>query len=428
MVNKELDIFLLTFNCGKKGVDEEAFASKLTKALPKKLANFYAFGFEEFCSIMEGSFKDVSNNMFIKANQLLLRILSKWYNQGFQTVSLNHKGAIGLIILTPYPLQVLKVRNASSSCGYFYSSMKGAVATRITFKTLVGSSESRDITFATAHLSAYEGQYYCTKRNAQVLKLMRALDFEDGYSFLKPGSHTFFMGDLNYRTVHDVKKQGDIVEELASLQDQTITKTDSIEDLVQKYDELSKCISNDEVFMGFTEACIDFQPTYKYHVGCAIYKTTRAPSWCDRILYQSTYNSTFIKKKTDKVLPQIGAYNSIKNVFSSDHQPVYLSITIPFDPPQSIISDTGYLKILPNDQFKDHFHRKKLTVGSVDTSSGPTQIYMKATVTDKIINFLITPVSDTLVGNSLWFTTTPNGRITLLVSFLILVSAIWFLK
>ncbi|EGV63625.1 hypothetical protein PSN45_004421 [Yamadazyma tenuis] len=430
----ELDLFLFTHNCGKRGIDSDVFIPKVAKILPKEVAGLYVFGIEEACSIMDASSYTTSNPHFIAVNQVLLDTLHKAYGMSdtkFHTVGICHIGAIGIFVITPFPSKITKVRSASMGCGYFYSSMKGAAGLRVTWKPSETSGEMVDLTFADAHLSAYEGEYYCAKRNYEVIRLMRALDFGDGYSFLKPNSHSFFMGDLNYRTTKDIRADTSAIEELTSLQDQTMTTNSSTEELVQKYDELSESIRNDQVFMGFTEACIDFPPTYKFNLGTAIYNTKRSPSWCDRILYQSTYRNrhgAFKSGLSSSAVPRVKEYNSVKALFTSDHQPVYLSISIPFEPPESIISSSGYLKILPNDQGIDHFHRKNSNEVIADSASGPTQIYGKSTKLDRIIRFYLTPLSDSVIGNGLWVSTTPSGRIAILVGLLLLVAVYQIFK
>lgn len=429
-IANEIDLFLFTYNCGKAGIDPDVFVPRLVKSLPSKLASLYCFGVEEYCSLLDGTSHLNSNKHFIGLNKGLLRALNEKYGNKdtkFHTLAMVHLGAIGLVIITPYSLQFHNIKTASCGCGYLYSSLKGAVGVRLSYTPLGSFDKSVDLTFANAHLSAYEGEYYYNRRNSEVISMMRSLDFGDGFSFLKPGSHSFFMGDLNYRTVRDFKGSTKEVEALRLLQDQSLNISLPVEEMVQKYDELSIGIRNDEVFMGFTEGCIDFQPTYKFMVGTAIYSSKRAPSWCDRILFQSTYrNNSVTKNDSSKTLPRINEYNSIKTILTSDHHPVFLSITIPFEPPEPIISSGGYLKILPNDQVIDHFHRKNSKSVFADTVSGPTQIYVKSTRLDRIVQGYLNPLVDLVFGNSIWLTATPAGRITVFVSALILGSVYIF--
>lgn len=430
-----LDVFLLTYNCARRGIDPEPFIEKLVEVLPKEVPELFVFGVEEFCSIIDSLSRDYANRHFLALNRTILEAVSKKYGRlglKFHTLALSHIGSIGTICITPYLLKFSNVRTASSGCGYLYSSLKGASGIRIKYcpsgrDNYFGKDDSIktvDLTFANAHLSAYEGEYYYNKRNQQVIQLMRSLDFKDGYGFLKPGAHAFFMGDLNYRTTKDINLDKPTIKKLTNLQDQSLTNSNSIEDLVYQYDELSYGIRNDEVFTGFTEGCINFQPTYKYHVGTAIYTDKRAPSWCDRILYQSTYRTkidSITKLNNDTNLPKINVYDTIKSLLLSDHRPVYMNIKIPFDPPESIVSSTGYLKILPRDQIVDHFHRPKDYSSNVfgDTVSGPTQIYIKPTRMDRFIQSYINYFVDKSFYKFLWYTTTLGGRLSLLVCALV---------
>lgn len=63
----------------------------------------------------------------------------------------------------------------------------------------------------------------------------------------------------------------------------------------------------------FQEACINFQPTYKYDKRSHLFDTSkkkRVPSWCDRILWRKSH---FVQSLHYNALPQINF---------SDHRPV----------------------------------------------------------------------------------------------------------
>ena len=47
--------------------------------------------------------------------------------------------------------------------------------------------------------------------------------------------------------------------------------------------------------------------------------------------------------------------------------------------------------------------------------SGPTSIYLKPTKLDLLIHTLVTPFMDTTIGYGLWFGTTSEGRLVLLI-------------
>lgn len=58
-----------------------------------------------------------------------------------------------------------------------------------------------------------------------------------------------------------------------------------------------------------------------------------------------------------------------------------------------------------------------------DLVSGPTLMYMKCTAIDKLKQLLVRRVADTSLGYGVWLGSTPKGRLTLLVAFLL----IWIL-
>lgn len=453
-------LYLFTYNCNKRPLSMERFVPKLIQSFPEELALLYVFGVEEMCSIIEGSFENSSSRSLISLGDVFLEALSEKYGHqdaAFHIVGMEHIGAIGIILISPYALQFFKVRLARAGTGYMYSSMKGAVGLRVTYapkgeqyqQVLVGLLQQTEFTFVNAHLAAFEGDHYYEKRNAEVVELMRSLNFNDGYGFLKPNTHSFFMGDLNYRTTKKLVANSDLLSELVSLQDQTEgdfsrRSEEVMERLVLKYDELTQARAEGLVFTGFSEHCIGFAPTYKYLLNTAIYNTKRSPSWCDRILYQSTYSIDTgsapllrgpknvledddheLAGEHSKMLPVVHSYNSIQTVLS-DHQPVYLNITVPLKAPESILSSTGYLQILPSSKPNAHLHHSRedepteeLLAATAEVVSGPTQIYMCPTKLDDFTQQYVRVASDFTIGNGLWLTTTPSGRLSLLALILI---------
>lgn len=406
-----IPLYLFTYNCGKCLIRADQFVTNFVRSLPDKLSELYVFGLQELCSIMDGSFYELANKILIQYNELFLAALKEKYGlEGtiFQTLGFHHIGAIGIIAITPYPLKFTKVRVAGSGCGYGFSSMKGGVGLRVTYKN---QSQSIELTFANAHLSAYEGEYYYAKRNDNMLTLMRSLDFGDGYGLLKTSNHTFFMGDLNYRTSKKYEKTSASTMELLQLQDQSQVSSIEIENLVKKYDELYQGREQGDIFTGFTEGCVNFSPTYKFQVNTAIYNMKRSPSWCDRILFQSTYDEL-------KNVPTIHKYNSIKSILQSDHQPVFLSITIPFRPPNPIVSSSGFLQVLQSEQPNRHSHSSDQVANFDETISGPTEIFMKPTRWDYYIQTYIRDLSDKCIGYGLFFGTTSKGRLYVLCAIL----------
>ncbi|ODV70404.1 DNase I-like protein [Hyphopichia burtonii NRRL Y-1933] len=426
----QLPLFLFTYNCNRLKLNSEEFISKIVDVLPDTLSSIYVFGFQELCSILDGSFPDIANKHMIDLNKLLLDAFkTKYANEAvrFHTISIEHVGSIGLIAITPFILRINKVKSAQCGCGYFGSSMKGGVGLRLSYKN---GDEDIEITFASVHLSAGEGEHYYIKRNKNMNDIMRSLQFDDGWSLLKPNTHCFILGDLNYRTTKNYDPNSDTSKRLFELHDQTkkTSHPKSIEGLVDNHDELTSGIEKGDVLTGFNEGCIEFCPTYKYVQGTAIYNTKRSPAWCDRILFQSTYS---IKQKEQ---PKVVRYDSIPNLLISDHQPVFLEIQIPFQAPESIITnDSGYLKILPNERSDIHklhpSHNADLNANQLsEMISGPTQIYMKATKIDYIAQLILRPLIDWIVGYLMWFGVSQRGRLHLLVISLIFGGWYWYMR
>lgn len=418
LLNPEISLFLTTFNVAKQPLNAADYISTLALALPDERCHLYVFGFQEFCSIMDGCFEEVATFHLIEANRIAIDALKSKYGSGrgaleFTTIGFCHVGATGIFAITCFPLRFRDCKTATASCGNYGSSLKGGVGIRV--KYVDGDSEPTELTFASAHLGAYEGASYYQRRVRNIWAIKRSLDFGDGFSFVKPGSHAFFMGDLNFRTR---KKVGDELPtaELSRLHDQsqeTFLPTE-IEDLVVKYDELTRGKANGDIFTGFTEGCISFPPTYKFHQGTAIYNTRRCPLWCDRIFFQSTYSNG---------LPKLLKYDSIETYLRSDHRPVYLHISVPLKAPESIIGHNGNLVILPSAVPNRHIaHTIRSEVALTDDDdvvSGPTLVYMKCTAIDKFRQLILRRVADLILGYGIWLGTTPKGRLTLLAFLLI---------
>lgn len=110
----------------------------------------------------------------------------------------------------------------------------------------------------------------------------------------------FILGDLNFRI------------DMQNEQVRSHIKKNELERLAT-YDQLNKLKLEDKSFYCLDEGPLIFPPTYKYNIGTSEYETkkNRIPSWCDRILFKRSEYITLI------------AYDSIQDVFLSDHKPVY---------------------------------------------------------------------------------------------------------
>lgn len=414
-----IPLFLLSFNLAKLGLHDHDFAQALIEYLPDDPCDLYVFGFQELCSTLDGCSRLTVKRHLIKINLVLVHALKDKYetreNQFlFTTVGIHGEGTVGIIAITPFVLKFAMARFADASCGYAYNLTKGLVGLRI--KYMCEDMSVIELTFGNAHLCANEGKGYYQRRLQDLQLVMRAMDFGDNFSFLKPNCHTFFMGDLNFRTSRAGKGAASAPELLLLSQDPQFDPSDpfieqaSTVSLAKKYDELIAGRENGEVFSGFEEPCISFVPTYKYKLGSADLDPERSPLWCDRILYQSTYRRG--------IAPEVHKYLSISSYQRSDHRPVYLHVSIPTEAPESIIDANGHLVFLPPAHLLTN-PKKCQPIDSKIEVSGPTDTYMKCTPVDKIKQLLVRPTSNRILGTVLWLGSTSAGRLTSLLLLLL---------
>ena len=127
----------------------------------------------------------------------------------------------------------------------------------------------------------------------------------------------------------------------------------------------------------------------------------------------------------------VGKYDCIDELLLSDHRPVFAHIDIPFAPPKLIISPmSGCLEIVSTgltlDESFSGFEQLQGIDNNTHIESGPTAIYLKPTKLDLLIHTLVTPFMDTTIGYGLWFGTTSEGRLVLLI-FALLCFSLWYL-
>ena len=184
------------------------------------------------------------------------------------------------------------------------------------FKNLIGNKGGVGVWFninnvsfliVNCHLAA--GSKGLSQRNIDFMHIMN--------NMLPTGKEVnffVFMGDLNYRVSCG---NPTVVKKLLS-------EKNFIE--LFNYDELVKEKGNGVIRrFEFTEAGINFQPTFKFKDNTDEYKydnDNHIPSWTDRILYRI--------KEPRNIRFDVGIkeYNSMMNVKSSDHKPVYTVFNI----------------------------------------------------------------------------------------------------
>nr|XP_042912265.1 uncharacterized protein LOC107443026 isoform X2 [Parasteatoda tepidariorum] len=118
----------------------------------------------------------------------------------------------------------------------------------------------------------------------------------------------FWCGDLNFRIMWNR------LAVLRFMKERDHSNNESCSTLL-KHDQLQKAIKEGAAFHGFQEGFINFDPSFKFDVGTNAFDSTkqRVPSYTDRVLYRFKESSCI----------SCLHYNSVPELVSSDHKPVY---------------------------------------------------------------------------------------------------------
>lgn len=169
---------------------------------------------------------------------------------------------------------------------------KASIAPRFSARR---DGKERIITVIGNHLECYDEEYHT--RNIEWQRVMEQTQPQ----------FAIMMGDLNYRIELDRAKVLELIEkkEYSTL---------------LKYDQLRRAKREIPEIGGFSEAEINFAPTYKFDENSDVYDTSskqRIPSYTDRILVSDVAKYGF----------EITKYETIHS-FLSDHRPVTAEITV----------------------------------------------------------------------------------------------------
>lgn len=135
----------------------------------------------------------------------------------------------------------------------------------------------------------------------------------------------FWMGDLNFRI--EVYKGKQAVEDIVKYIEEQEHK--NFEDLLSG-DQLTKLITEGNIFQGFQEGRINFRPTYKYDIGESSFDTSsknRIPSYTDRVLFRA--------RKKNSITCTF--YDSPASVKISDHRPVFAIFDVALQPSRDCV-------------------------------------------------------------------------------------------
>jgi hypothetical protein len=239
-----------------------------------------------------------------------------------------------LIVLahTKHDGNVTGVEVAHSACGLggVYGNKGGLVCKFSVYNT--------SLCFTSCHLAAHEKEKFMLRRNSDVAEVMEeALVGNKKLDIASQFDHSFFMGDLNYRTdlaIGDAEEgaakkkaaDGGKKDEKAHFQKSRERVLKLVEEKnyakLLQHDQLLQQQRLGKVFAGWTDLVPDFRPSFKVKRASVKeqYNEKRTPSYCDRILHRS--------------LPSAAAdltnsfFTSVPDLTTSDHKPVHAAFEV----------------------------------------------------------------------------------------------------
>eukprot|EP01065_Artemidia_motanka_P021376 TRINITY_DN2554_c0_g1_i1.p1 TRINITY_DN2554_c0_g1~~TRINITY_DN2554_c0_g1_i1.p1 ORF type:complete len:451 (+),score=85.23 TRINITY_DN2554_c0_g1_i1:111-1355(+) len=202
---------------------------------------------------------------------------AKWTNlletvlprNGFRPVGDKQLAGIGLWVYAHASIEpsVYAVEQICTPTGFFNRvGNKGAVCSRLK----IGG---KSICFVNSHLAAHQSKV--ERRNRDHDRIQSKGRFVHSPQALLAHDYVFWFGDLNYRL--DVQSRGAVVDMLAE---------DDSTGLL-RHDQLHRQMRDGKAFGGFSEAGIDWRPTYKLQRGTSVYNAKRTPAYCDRVLFRA---------------------------------------------------------------------------------------------------------------------------------------------
>lgn len=296
ILSKTISIVCLTWNVA--GSLPKNCLKNLIHINKKNPPTFFVFSLQEIMTLNAQSFFLRDKKILKKWKKLLKNEIENIYGKNFVLLIGKNLFGIALIIFvrkTHLPL-VKEVGIGTKKTGMNgMTGNKGGIAIRI----VCGNTS---FCFVSSHLTA--GALNVLERNNDFTRIEESILFENSIS-IKNNDVIIWMGDLNYR-----------VDACWNDVETAIIQKDYEKMLL--LDQLQKERSLKNVFNGYCEKKILFEPTYKIVPGEGTYNLkdkSRIPSWTDRILYFS--NKKIIVKD----------YKSLE-LISSDHKPVTISFFI----------------------------------------------------------------------------------------------------
>lgn len=187
----------------------------------------------------------------------------------------------------------------------------------------------------------------------------------------------------NKKETEDVKDREIVESPMESIKNSIMSITDQLfneqlfnDELKNIWELLNKCIENNPVklynpFLGFSEACINFPPSYKYKTatkepfidydfktyGPPVYSKKRIPAYTDRILFRAQspmlnqYNLVYWQNY-NKMVVNVMRYDCDRRLMASDHKPVSASLLIHWKLLNKYQGDFPKIKISPEKELE----------------------------------------------------------------------------
>jgi hypothetical protein len=378
-----LDLYIVTFNCARTLIDPTTLSQSLLAAYPSKdgFPDVVFFSLQEFTpiaySFLGGSFLNQYYDRVIHTLQLAASARGG-DNDTYNLVATHNLGmtAGALFIRQNKMKRISHINVAGTGVGLWDMGNKGAVGMNVKIHDDHSDTTPLGITFVAAHLAPMEDAWQ--RRNQDWQNIVRNLVFVNSgreryrtnegtkpnnseeeaeplltsnlnddedvsrkeISLYEPKMLVFCAGDFNYRT-KDNAPSPDAYLAFPQPNDHISSSRHYLK--WKSGDQLQRELRAEKTFQGFLEQEIHFPPTYKYshkatkpqhrmdnlsvetssgesqgHIWA--WAKHRFPSWCDRCLY--------LPAPSNIALFQFHRYTSLPIQYTSDHQPVCLSLTI----------------------------------------------------------------------------------------------------
>ncbi|OJJ48239.1 hypothetical protein ASPZODRAFT_1543410 [Penicilliopsis zonata CBS 506.65] len=374
----DLQLYILTFNCGRTLVDVDRFAAHFFHALPlsssadgaqagRRPPELIVLSVQEMAPLAYAFLGGHHLTPYFKAlaETVHLAVLNRWKDEEdnnirYVNIVRENVGMTGLMIFARADVsdQICRIETARVGLGVQQMGNKGAVGARLGWQQKgsergadserqgVPGSETIDLAFVAAHLAPMEEAV--ARRNADWRAMVERLVFNNttnsnshspaSVGLFEPNTYLFVAGDFNYRTSDTRPVTGDHLRFPQIGAEGDTQNPTRVDQSLLAGDQLTRERKKGNTFHGLSEAPITFPPTYKYSNAARAAATTtdsshgrhnkagtwqwtqyRWPSWCDRILYLETASRPV----------ETGLYDALPLLPTSDHRAVALSVSLP---------------------------------------------------------------------------------------------------